>query len=142
MEHSRLFPLPGPHSLLVTKCSQLCLCNMSFTHLFFFILALVGTLPFLGEAEVNASSLIYWQFICHMLTMTFLKFPFMAAPVACGSSWARGPTAVTAYATAMETLAQSHICNLHHSLWQCQILPLIEARNQNYILSQRQCWAP
>ena len=40
-----------------------------------------------------------------------------------------------AYATAMTTLDLSHICNLHHSLWQYQILnPLSKARNRTYIL--------
>ena len=40
-----------------------------------------------------------------------------------------------AYATAIAILDLSHIFNLHHSLWQCQILnPLREARDQTHIL--------
>jgi len=36
-----------------------------------------------------------------------------------------------AYATATATPDPSHVCDLHHSSWQCQILnPLIEARNR------------
>ena len=31
-----------------------------------------------------------------------------------------------AYATAMATLDPSHICDLHHSLWQCQVSPEIK----------------
>ena len=35
-----------------------------------------------------------------------------------------------AYTTATVTPDLSHICNLHHSLWQCWILnPLMEARD-------------
>ena len=41
---------------------------------------------------------------------------------------------VPAYATAMTTPDLSHICELHHSLWQHQVLnplnPLREAREQ------------
>ena len=40
-----------------------------------------------------------------------------------------------AYATTIATPDLSHICNLHHSLWQHQILsPLSEARHQTCIL--------
>ena len=39
------------------------------------------------------------------------------------------------YTTATATQDPSHMCNLHHSLWQCQILnPLSEARDQTSIL--------
>ena len=39
------------------------------------------------------------------------------------------------YATATATLDPSHICDLHHSLWQPQISnPLSEARDQIHIL--------
>ena len=40
-----------------------------------------------------------------------------------------------AYTTAMATPDLNHFCNLHHSLWPCQILnPLSEARDQAHIL--------
>ena len=40
-----------------------------------------------------------------------------------------------AYTTATATLDLSLIFNLHHSLWQCQILnPLSEARDRAHIL--------
>ena len=39
--------------------------------------------------------------------------------------------AAVAYATATAMWDPRHICDLHHSSWQCQILnPLIEARDQ------------
>ena len=40
-----------------------------------------------------------------------------------------------AYATVTATQGQSHICNLHHSLWQRQILnQMSEARDQTHVL--------
>ena len=40
-----------------------------------------------------------------------------------------------AYTTATATPDPSHVCNLHHSLWQCQILnQLSEARDRTRIL--------
>ena len=40
-----------------------------------------------------------------------------------------------AYATATATQDPSHVCDLHHSPWQCQILnPLYEVRDQPHIL--------
>ena len=42
---------------------------------------------------------------------------------------------VSAYATATAMLDLCHICNLRHSLWQCQMLnPLSEVRGQTSIL--------
>ena len=39
------------------------------------------------------------------------------------------------YTTARALQDLSHICDLHHSSWQCQIInPLSEARDQTYIL--------
>ena len=43
---------------------------------------------------------------------------------------------VPAYTTATATPVLNHICNLHWSSWQCQILnPLSEARDQTHILT-------
>ena len=40
-----------------------------------------------------------------------------------------------AYTTVAATPVPSHICNLHYSSWQCQILnPLSEAGDQTHIL--------
>ena len=62
----------------------------------------------------------------------------MAAPVAYERTQAKGQiwAAAGAYATATvrATGNPSHVCNLHHSSWQCQILnPLSEARDGNGI---------
>ena len=63
----------------------------------------------------------------------------MTTLAAHGSSQARGwiGAAAEAYATATATLDPSHICNLHRSLQQHQILnSLSEARDQTYILME------
>ena len=63
--------------------------------------------------------------------------------MAYGSSWARGQirAAAQVYATTMAMPDLSHICNLHHSLWPCQILnPLREARGQTHILMKTTHW--
>ena len=60
-------------------------------------------------------------------------FLFMVAPVAYRASQARGRigAAAEAYATATVTMDPSHVCNLHHSLWQHWTLnPLSEARHR------------
>ena len=39
------------------------------------------------------------------------------------------------YTTATATGDPGHVCDLHHSLWQCRIFnPLSKARNQTHIL--------
>ena len=63
----------------------------------------------------------------------------MVAPVAYGSSWARGQIRVAAVAFAIATAALdlSCICDLHCSLWQCWILnPLSEASDHICILRE------
>ena len=53
----------------------------------------------------------------------------MASPAAYGSSQARGQIA-----TATATCGWSHVCKLHHSSWQRQILyPLSEARDRTCV---------
>ena len=57
--------------------------------------------------------------------------------MACGSSLARGriELQLPTYTTAIATQDLSHICDLHHSSWQHQILnPLNEARDWTCIL--------
>ena len=70
------------------------------------------------------------------LLLEFFFSLFMAVPVAHGSSQARDQirAAAATYATATATLDLSHVCDLCHSLWQCQILnPLREARDRTCI---------
>ena len=65
-------------------------------------------------------------------------FFFMATPTAHGSSQARGQIKfwLQTYAIATATQDPSHICNLHRSLRQSQILnPLSKARDQTRILT-------
>jgi len=60
----------------------------------------------------------------------FFLFFFRAEPTAYRVSQARGPIRATAYTTATATQDPSHICDLHHSSQQCQILnPLSKARD-------------
>jgi len=65
----------------------------------------------------------------------------MATLVVYGGSQARGQigarAAVPTYATVTETWDLSQICDLHHGLWQHQVLdPLSEARDQTCILTE------
>ena len=63
---------------------------------------------------------------------SFLSFFFMAAPSACASSGARSRIRA---ATATATWDPRHVCDLHHSSWQCWIPnPPSEARDQTHIL--------
>ena len=49
----------------------------------------------------------------------------------------RAAAAVAAYTTATAMPDLSHACDLHHSLWQCQILnPLSEARDETCMLTE------
>ena len=80
------------------------------------------------------------SFSCYILSWrTFFFFLFTPVLAACGSSQARGQigAAAAAYTTAMAAPDLSRIFELHHSLWQHQILnPLIEARYQTCILRE------
>ena len=73
---------------------------------------------------------------------------FRATPVAYGSSrlGVKLELQLPAYATTTATPDPSHICNLHHSPGQCQILnPLSKARDQTHVLMDISrvcyCWA-
>ena len=74
--------------------------------------------------------MLYKPFVCVCVCFVLL---FRAAPVAYGSSQVRGlklELKLPAYATATATRNLSHICDLHRSLLQRQILnPLSKARN-------------
>ena len=83
--------------------------------------------------------LLYLSFLHSITNISFniFFFHYMAAPAAYGNSWvgAKLELQLLTYATATETQVLNHICDLHHSLWQCRILnPLNEARDQTHIL--------
>ena len=86
---------------------------------------------------MGSTTLVKCQKSYRKLLYFFFSFLFTATPAAHGSSWARGQIGAVP-ATAMETLNPSHICSLHHSLQQCQILnPLSEPRDQTHILKEQ-----
>ena len=69
----------------------------------------------------------------YVILLFVVVFFFRATPAAYGGSQARSPIGATlpAYTTAIATSDPSHVCNLHHSSWQHQILNLLsEARDQ------------
>ena len=62
-------------------------------------------------------------------------FVFLGPPAAYGGSQARVQLELQPPDTATATQDLSHVCDLFHSSWQCQILkPLIEARDQTHNL--------
>ena len=68
----------------------------------------------------------------HAHSQISTPFFFRATFVAYGSSQARGliRAVLPAYTTATAMTDLSHVCNLHHTSWQCQILnPLSKARD-------------
>ena len=72
---------------------------------------------------------------CMILPFFFFFLVFMAAPVAHGSSQARGPIGATVLACATATRDPSLICDLYQRSWQCRILnSLSEARDRTCIL--------
>ena len=92
---------------------------------------LISISPFLNPSASSNyhSTLLLWflvlAFIFFLLFfLLFFSFVSMSAPVAHGSSQARGQIRAVpeAYTTAMATSDPSHICNLCHNLQQCQIL--------------------
>ena len=104
----------------------------------------------LSEGRDRTRNLMVPSWICFCCSTTgiplFFTFFFFflvffvfsrAAPMAYGSFQARdqiGNTVLT-YTTATATQDLSHVCELHHSSRQCQILnPLSEARDQTCIL--------
>ena len=78
---------------------------------------------------------ISFSFFLFFFLFVFLSF--RATPAAHRGSGLRVKSKLQplAYATAIAMWDLSHVCNLHHSSQQCQILnPLSEARDQTHIL--------
>ena len=76
-------------------------------------------------------------FLSVSLSLSFFFFLFRATLVAYGSPrlWVKSKLHLPAYATVIATWGPSHICNLHHSSWQCWIPdPLSKARDRTHIL--------
>ena len=95
-----------------------------------------------SQAQTRESA--FWGFCCCCCCCCccFVFCPFRAAPVAYGSSQARGRIGAVApaYTTATATPDPSCVCNLHHSSQQRQILnPLSEGRDQtlNFMVPNR-----
>ena len=66
-----------------------------------------------------------------------------ATPAAHGGSQARGPIGAAVASLHHSHSNPSHICNLHHSSWQCQILnPLRKAKDQtrNLMVPRQICF--
>ena len=75
----------------------------------------------------------------HWFIFAFISFFFFSGPhpwhIEVPMLGAQLELQLPAYATATAMLDLSHICNLHHNSWQCQILnPLSEARGQTHNL--------
>ena len=82
--------------------------------------------PFLRVIFITKK--VEWNFIFKLDFLFFFFFFFRAAPVAYGTSWARGQISEA-------TRDSSHICNIHHSSWQCWIPnPLSKVRDWTQIL--------
>ena len=97
---------------------------------------LMGAEPNLGHGEIRESLLGILKkcFFTHSFIPSFIHLLFRAAPASYGGSQARGwirATAAGLYTTAKAIQDTSLVWDLHHSLWQRQILnPQREARDQ------------
>ena len=70
-----------------------------------------------------------------VLVRAIFFFFFRAAPTAYGSLQARGRIGASAAGLHHNGGSKLHICDLHHSSWQCRILnPLSESRDRTCIL--------
>ena len=72
-----------------------------------------------------------------VLFFFFFFLPYRATPMANGGSQARGwiGAAAAGLRHSIATRGLSHVCDLHHSSWQCQILNLLsETRDRTRIL--------
>ena len=80
---------------------------------------------FFFPSRINGS-----HFFCFVFFCLFVCLFFRSTPMACGSSQVSGriELQLPTYTTATATRDSSHICDLHHSLWQLWILnPLCQA---------------
>ena len=86
---------------------------------------------FLLQPERNCIFLVIWGNVNIAMAFYLFIYFFMATPRLEKESELQLP----AYATATATWDLSHICDVHHSSWQCQILnPLSEAKDRTHIL--------
>ena len=81
------------------------------------------------------------MFVCFLLCFLL----FRAAPTAYGGSQARGWIGAIAAGPchSHSHTGPSHVCNLHHSSWQCRVLnPLNKARDQacNFMVTSQICF--
>ena len=86
---------------------------------------------------MNDATITLFVFMCQFKYFFGLFFFFRATPMAYGGSrlGVESELQLPAYTTATAMGDPSHVFDLYHSLWQCQILnPLSEARNQTCIL--------
>ena len=84
-------------------------------------------------------------FFCLFFCFFFCFFAFLlyrAAGIAYGSSQARGGigAAAAACATATATWDPSHVCDLHNSSWQCQILNLLSKAGDRTCVLMNTSW--
>ena len=70
------------------------------------------------------------------ISLFFFFLLFWAPPPAHGSSQGRGQIrTMQAYATATATWDPRHVCNVHHSSWQCRVLDAVsKVRDGTHIL--------
>ena len=122
------------------KCENLICTLISILLIYVFSLLVPQYLDYSETTEyfLNLQSLSPWFFFF------FFFFNFKAAPVAHGSSQARGQigAAPGSLSTATAMRDPSHVCNLYHSSQQCQVLnTLSEDRDRTGILMHTS-WVP
>ena len=94
---------------------------------------------FKGRVSWNSISRTSKSCVCVCMSVFFFFFLFMATPahMEVPGLGVESQLQLPAYTTAVATPDLSCICDLHHSLWQCQILnAMSEARDQTHSLTE------